>query len=87
LFISPDAHALTWNDTRHDARANLVNVIGKGIHTRGGGGQFVSGMDSPNAHLIQASVGVHPPSWVGVVPNYPLGMTSKVGGVTFVPRG
>ncbi len=29
------------------------------------GGQFVQGMDSPNARLTQASAGVHPPSgWV-----------------------
>jgi hypothetical protein len=29
-------------------------------------------MDSPNACLIQASIGVQPPSWVSVVPNFPL---------------
>jgi hypothetical protein len=45
----------------------------------------MSGMDSPDACLIQASVGVHPPSWVGVVPNYPLGMTSMVGGQLLSP--
>ncbi len=32
-------------------------------------------MDSPDTRLIQTSVGVQPPSRVGVVPNFPLGMT------------
>jgi hypothetical protein len=41
-------------------------------------------MDSPDARLIQASVGVHPP-WVGVVPTFPLGMTSKVDGRLLSP--
>jgi hypothetical protein len=35
------------------------------------GGQSVVGMDSLDACWIQASVGVHPFSWVGVVPNFP----------------
>jgi hypothetical protein len=38
----------------------------------------VGRMDSPDARLIQMSVGVQPPSWVGVVPNFPLGMTHMV---------
>jgi hypothetical protein len=35
-------------------------------------------MDSPDARVIQTSVRVQPPSWVGVVPNFPLGMTHMV---------
>jgi hypothetical protein len=35
-------------------------------------------MDSPDARLMQSSVGVQPPSRVGVVPNFPLGMTRMV---------
>ncbi len=35
-------------------------------------------MDSPDARVIQTSVGVQPPSRVGVVPNFPLGMTHMV---------
>jgi hypothetical protein len=61
--------------------------MGKQKLTGGGGGQFVSGKDSPDARLIQTSVGVHPLFWVGVVPNYPLEMTSIVNGATFVPGG
>ncbi len=40
-----------------------------------------------NAHLIKVSVRVDPRWWVGVVPNYPVGVTSMIGGATFVPRG
>ncbi len=42
------------------------------------------GMDSLDARVIQASVGVHPP-WVGVVPTFPLGMTSRVDGRLWSP--
>ncbi len=42
------------------------------------------GMDSPDARLIQAYVGVHPP-WVGVVPTFPLAMTSRVNGQLLSP--
>jgi hypothetical protein len=41
---------------------DLYMRAGEGQHIRG---QFVVGMDSPNACWIQASIGVHPfPGWV-----------------------
>ncbi len=41
-------------------------------------------MDSPDVHLKQVSNGVHPPQ-VGVVPTFPLGMTSRVNGQLLSP--
>ena len=67
--FAPGAGVTNRNDIGYCSHLQIDTIGDEAFYTHKGGPVLAGGADSPDARMIQAYVGVHPPSRVGVVPN------------------